>query len=83
MASGFVVLWDSCVCFLWSFFGSFSSVCLFCPIPICFFFYYYSLNACLFSNESQKESKFEWMDLRGVGRWEIIVRIYCIKIIKQ
>lgn len=47
--------------------GSFSSsVCLFCPILVHLFlfdrvfFYYFSLDSCLFSMESQKGCVFRW-----------------------
>lgn len=49
------------ICFLCFFFGPLSSIYLFCPILTCLvlfsitFFYYYSLDVYLFTNERQKE----------------------------
>lgn len=75
--SSLVFLWVSSVCkqvglciyicFFHLFFGSFLSICLFCPIPMCqlyfilfcfisFYYYYHPQDACLFPNEREKVS---------------------------
>jgi hypothetical protein len=62
-------------------FGSFS--CLFCPILICLFlfyfltFYFYFLSACWFSNKKHKGCGYRWeWGWEGGG---IIIRIYYMK----
>lgn len=64
----------SCIymCFLCILFGSFTSVCLVFPILLylsCLILvYYYSLPACLFSNERQNRHGFIWKG-RGGRSW--------------
>lgn len=64
----------------------FSSVCLSWSTPMCLFLYFsisfyfnYPFNACLFSNQRQKESGSTWLGRREETGREIVARIYYLR----
>lgn len=92
--SGFYMCFPMCmrvcvsvlICFSWFSFDSFSFICFVLIQLVCFWFMifdFYSLDACLFSNERQKECGFSWerrwggpQSFRGK---ETIIRMYYMK----
>jgi hypothetical protein len=80
MASGFMFLWDPCVCMCVNTCVSYVLLLLFLFILL---FSCYSLDSCLFSGERQKGQGYS-----GIGRWGgtgrscgrgTVVRLYCMK----